>query len=317
MSLSTVERVLAQAGGGGLAREVHFHVMGEPLLHPDLAAAVRAARRNGMEAWVTTNGSLLGPAPLDELMDAGLSRLTISLQTPDAATFGLRGSASLPFDEYERRVAGTARAFMAGEGGAKLSLCFFVNPLRRFLAPDPPDARVARSGKELRAQLGRWVELIARGTPREGEIPAILARTRRAGVLKENVIPIAPRADFRVRVLGNWAEHFDLPVTPARFGYCPGLADNFGILWNGDYVFCCTDFDGKTSSANVADTSIAGYLASPEVQRAASAFRRFRVAHPHCRACLGERHPLASLFRQFGSILYFKLYRKALAPAGE
>lgn len=55
------------------------------------------------------------------------------------------------------------------------------------------------------------------------------------------------------------------------------------------------------------------FLSLPEVQRIARGFRRFRVVHPYCRACLGERGVMDSAFRQVGSILYFKLYRKLLA----
>lgn len=186
MPLSMVDEILAQAGRGRIASQVHFHLMGEPVLYPGLPEAVRLARRHGMEAWVTTNGSILTRELLDALLAAGLSHLA----------------------------------------------------------------------------------------------------------------------------LGNWAGHFDLPIRTARFGYCPGIVENFGILWNGDYVICCTDYDGRTVSANFAGTPIRDWLALPEVQRVAEGFRRLRVVHPHCALCLGERRPLDSLFRQFGSICYHKIYRR-------
>ena len=58
MPLSMVDDLLAQAGQDGLARQVHFHIMGEPLLHPDLAEAIGIARRNDMEAWIITHPAL-------------------------------------------------------------------------------------------------------------------------------------------------------------------------------------------------------------------------------------------------------------------
>jgi hypothetical protein len=128
--------------------------------------------------------------------------------------------------------------------------------------------------------------------------------------LKESLIPISEQIDFRVRILGNWGGHFDLEITPARFGYCPGLSENFGILWNGDYVICCTDFDGRTVLANFSRTPIMEYLALPEVRSIAKGFRRYRIMHPYCKLCLGDSNPLFSLMRQFGSIVYFKFYRK-------
>lgn len=312
MPLPMVERILFQAGQEGLARQAHFHVMGEPLLYPDLSAAIRLARRNGMEAWVTTNGSLLTPRLLGELRKAGLSHLAISLQTPDAPTFALRGSRLLSFEQYRERLIGTVRAFLSHGAGMHLSICFLTSPLRRLLVPDAPQMRVTESGKELRAQMRRWVEWIFGGTVFEGQIPRLLARVRRAGILKESCLPLSEQLDFRVRVLGNWAGHFEGPIVPARFGYCPGLSENFGILWNGDYVICCADYDGKTVLANVSETPLREYLSLSTVQEIAGGFRRYRVVHPHCRECLGDRHPVSSLLRQAGSIVYFQVYRKLM-----
>jgi hypothetical protein len=172
--------------------------------------------------------------------------------------------------------------------------------------------RVAESGSELRAHMGRWVEWIFGGTGYEGQIPRLLARVRKAGILRESRVPLSGDLDFQVRILGNWAGHFEGAIAPARFGYCPGLSENFGILWNGDYVICCTDYDGKTVLGNFAETSIRAYLSLPAVQEIAGAFRRYRVVHPHCRQCLGDRSAASSLVRQLGSIIYFKIYRRLL-----
>lgn len=309
MPLPTVARLLSEAGRGGLARQAHFHVMGEPLLYPDLAEAVRIAHQNGLEAWVTTNGSLLTPGVLVELAEAGLAHLSLSLQTPDAATFALRGARRLAFEAYRERVVAAVRAAVACETEMRLSICFLANPLRRFRAPDAPRLQMAETGRELHAHMGRWVEWIFGGTERAADIPRLLARTRRAGVLREGRIPMTERLDFRVRVLGNWAGHFEGSLMPATFGYCPGLLENLGVLWNGDYVICCTDYDGHTVLANASETTLREYLALPRVQEIAGGFRRCRVVHPHCRRCLGDRSFASALARQVGSILYFKVYR--------
>jgi len=314
MEFGLLERVLSDAAG--VASEIHFHVMGEPALYPRLGEAVRLAARRGFVPSVTTNGSLLSPRAAEELGECGVEHITVSVQTPDPDSFRLRGAPGLTFRDYRARIVETCRSFLGNPPGKRLTLVFLTNPLGRFLAPDPPRGNVPDTGRTLRAHLSGWAEEIVRGTPREAGLPDILRRIRKAGVLKENVIPLSDRVEFRVRILGNWAEHFELPIVPAKFGYCPGLVENFGILWNGDYVICCTDFDGRTVMANHADTSIREYLALPEVQEIAAGFRRFRVRHPHCGICLGERGAVHSALRQFGSIVYFKVYRKMFDRAG-
>ena len=263
-----------------------------------------------MEAWVTTNGSLLTPELLTDLGGAGLSHLTISLQTPDASTFTLRGSRLFSFEDYRERLVRAARWVVQGELGVHLSVCFLSNPLHRFRAPGASPMRVGESGAELRAHMRRWMEWIFSDTSLAGQIPDLRLRIKKAGILKEGCISLMPRLDFRVRALGNWAGHFEHPIVPARFGYCPGLTEHFGVLWNGDYVFCCTDYDGKTALANVSRTGLRDYFTLPEVQGVAGGFQRYRVVHPHCRQCLGDRHPVSAFLRQAGSILYFRVYRR-------
>jgi uncharacterized Fe-S cluster-containing radical SAM superfamily protein len=61
---------------------------GEPLLHPDIVALVREARRHGTICTLNTNGLLLTPALIQQLNKAGLDYLWMSIDntTPDEAS---------------------------------------------------------------------------------------------------------------------------------------------------------------------------------------------------------------------------------------
>jgi MoaA/NifB/PqqE/SkfB family radical SAM enzyme len=56
---------------------------GEPMLHPDLSAIVKQAAELGMKVMLVTNGALLKPHRIRELVEAGLSSFIVSV---DAAT---------------------------------------------------------------------------------------------------------------------------------------------------------------------------------------------------------------------------------------
>ncbi|MEP6482942.1 MAG: GTP 3',8-cyclase MoaA [Rudaea sp.] len=92
---------------------------GEPLLRRDLPSLVRMLSRvEGIEdVALTTNGTLL-PRFAQDLRDAGLQRLTVSVDTLDPATFrqlsGGRG-------EIGEALAGIAAAEQAGFGPIKLN----------------------------------------------------------------------------------------------------------------------------------------------------------------------------------------------------
>lgn len=83
LDLATVKVVLTDAREAGV-RSVRLYG-GEPLLHPDLPAMVRAGTELGLDMYVTTNGSLLDKR-IDDLWAAGLRWLTIGFYG-EAGTF--------------------------------------------------------------------------------------------------------------------------------------------------------------------------------------------------------------------------------------
>ncbi len=58
---------------------IFFGGMGEPLFHRDILAMVRLAAETGAEVELLTNGTLLSEDMINGLMDAGLTRLWISI----------------------------------------------------------------------------------------------------------------------------------------------------------------------------------------------------------------------------------------------
>ena len=70
-----------------------------------------------------------------------------------------------------------------------------------------------------------------------------------------------------------------------RDTYCPAPYDQFVIQWNGDVVTCCTDYEGRTKTANVFASSIEDIWKSETLQPAQAghargpAARRLREVH--------------------------------------
>ncbi|MFQ5901856.1 MAG: SPASM domain-containing protein, partial [Thermodesulfobacteriota bacterium] len=169
------------------------------------------------------------------------------------------------------------------------------------------------TSRDLRRHLLRWSESILKGATFENNLEKIHKRLRWIGSFRENSITLCPNLTFETRIMGDWAVHSLNNGVKAKIGFCPGIQENFGILWNGDIVFCCVDYEGKTVVSNVRDTSITDYLRSIQVQQVVKGFNRFRVTHPHCQRCMGDKNYLNTFVRQIGSILYFKGYRKVFS----
>jgi len=67
---------------------VKLSYRGEPLLHKDICKMVHYAKKNGvLDVYFNTNGMLLSEEVSNELIDAGLNRISISIEGVDAASF--------------------------------------------------------------------------------------------------------------------------------------------------------------------------------------------------------------------------------------
>jgi sulfatase maturation enzyme AslB (radical SAM superfamily) len=309
MAAETAKAILDEAGRTAVAKTIHFHVMGEPTLHPYLVEIVSHASGKGLKTCLTTNGSRLDLPLLKELEAAGIDRIIISLQTPDEKTFALRGTRGLSFGDYADRVMGIARQFLDISGETALTISFLSSPLRRLIIPIYPEVSIADTSHDLKKHLQSWADSIITGTTVENRRADIVKQIKKIHSFRENMIRLTERLSFHTRIMGDWSVHFDRENVNAAFGYCPGLQDNFGILWNGDYTFCCTDFDARTSTGNFKEMPIAEYLESKAVQDTVREFNRFRVKHRYCKQCLGDRNILNAVVKQIGSICYFKFFR--------
>ena len=83
---------------------LYFHLMGEPLLHPDLQEFLRMAGEAGFKVILTTNGTLLPKQREMLLSSPGLYKVNISLHAFEA------NDLSVPFEEYLRGCFAFGRA---------------------------------------------------------------------------------------------------------------------------------------------------------------------------------------------------------------
>lgn len=61
-------------------RYIYYHLMGEPLTHPQLHEFIKMAGESGYKSIITTNGTLLRKRG-DELLSAGLHKINISVHS--------------------------------------------------------------------------------------------------------------------------------------------------------------------------------------------------------------------------------------------
>jgi MoaA/NifB/PqqE/SkfB family radical SAM enzyme len=73
-------------------RHVELQGEGEPLLHPRLFEMARAARDRGAKVSFITNGSLFRAEAVAGILDAGIEKVMVSIESPEAGEFhAIRG----------------------------------------------------------------------------------------------------------------------------------------------------------------------------------------------------------------------------------
>lgn len=64
----------------GVTKYIYFHILGEPLTHPELSEMIKYATDKGYKCAVTTNGTLFDKVGC-ELLDCGVYKINVSLHS--------------------------------------------------------------------------------------------------------------------------------------------------------------------------------------------------------------------------------------------
>jgi MoaA/NifB/PqqE/SkfB family radical SAM enzyme len=227
---------------------LYFHLMGEPLLHPRLDELLTLADGLGFRVMLTTNGTLLGR--WREVLPAApaLEKVSISLHCLEANQCGLA------LDDY-------------------LALCL-----------DMAQA-LSRVGKKCGLRL--W-NLDGAGTVGENR-----DNDRILAALEERFHKPWQEGRRGTRlaegVYLEWGERFDWPDLNApeggQSGFCYGLRDQVGVLWDGTVVPCCLDHEGDIPLGNLFRQELGEILDGPRARAIYDGFSRRQAVEELCRKC--------------------------------
>ena len=96
----------------GYTNYIYYHLMGEPLTHPDLPEFLTMAKESGFRSVITTNGTLLSRRGA-EILAAGVHKVSISLHS-------FEGQDNDAHESYIRQIAEFSQA--AADCGTIISL---------------------------------------------------------------------------------------------------------------------------------------------------------------------------------------------------
>lgn len=227
---------------------LYFHLMGEPLLHPQLDTLLDIAHGLSFRVILTTNGTLLGRWA--ELLPAApaLEKINISLHCLEANQCGLTLEGYL------------AHCIAAAQG-------------------------LSRQGK--RCGLRLWnldgSDTVGQNTD-NGRILAALEQAfplpwpsgRRGTQLAQGVyLEWGEKFD--------WPD-LSAPESGCA-GFCYGLRDQVGVLCDGTVVPCCLDHEGDIPLGNLFERELKEILEGPRAKAIYEGFSQRRATEELCRKC--------------------------------
>ncbi|MFZ1948001.1 MAG: radical SAM/SPASM domain-containing protein [bacterium] len=309
-------KIIDEVAATGIAGRLTFHLMGEPMLHPNWHEIIGYAAGKGLETAFSTNASRADHETLDKLFGLPITHIVLSLQTPTPETFGLRRAGKLTFDDY---TAGIRRAVRKKfEKGSEVLLdldLLNTSPFVRDAIALRGDIRAVESDQAAKAVVREWVAFAAEVNREFGLnfTPPANAQIERLSLRKDFCFEILPRVHISTRKATTWANTFSSGkrIIPARIGGCSSLRDQCGILWNGELVLCCGDYDARTALGNVREKPIADILSGDYARRIRRNFALGILTHPYCRTCRGAPSVRTLLIKQLGTLVVhnLRLYR--------
>jgi len=229
----------------GHVKYLYLHVMGEPLLHPQLEEILALAAEMGFRVCLTTNGTLVGEKGRAVLASPCVHKVSVSLHSAE-------GNGAGEISRYLSEVWDfSVRA--AGQG----IICAL-----RLWNIGGADARNEEILTFLAGKMGHWPL----------ELPQPRPGSRRLG---ENLyLEQAEKFD--------WPD-LDAPETGTRF--CLGLRDQVAVLCDGTVVPCCLDHEGDIPLGNLLELELSDILESSRARAIYRGFSDGKPSEELCRRC--------------------------------
>jgi MoaA/NifB/PqqE/SkfB family radical SAM enzyme len=251
IELDLFEKIIRQVAP--ITDQVCFHLMGDPLVHPELARLVEICARYQTPIFMVTNGVLLREPQAELLLNPAFRQVCFSLHSF--------------FDNFKDRDPSQYlnRIFAYTETAFERRPDLYIN-YRLWNLEDPNG-----TGAKNREMLKRIEEHFG--------VEISSARD----VRQKKSLKIKNRLYLHFDTEFVWPA-LDLPVL-GEAGTCYGLSSHFGILVDGTVVPCCLDKEGAIPLGNICDQPIADILGSPRSQAILEGFRRGKLVEDLCKRC--------------------------------
>ncbi len=252
MSCEKFESILKEIDP--LTEYLYFHLMGEPLLHPELEKLLAIAERYNKKVVITTNGTLISIRQNIILKSKAIYKVVFSLHSFES------NSSEISMVEYLSNI---------------ISFCKSANDNTNIITA----MRLWNFDKN---------ELKGENTLNDEILEVI---SKEFDIEKPNNDKLIGNRGLKLfnRIYLQTAQRFEWPdknkgiITDKIF--CYGLRDHFGIQVDGTVVPCCLDNNGGIPLGNIFKEKINDILESDKAQNIFDGFSNRQACEELCKRC--------------------------------
>lgn len=233
-----------------LTNTICLHLMGEPLLHPNIKEIFEICNKKNLNVYLTTNGTLI-KKNLDLLKSGCAKRISVSLHSFEA------NNSPNSLDEYLDNTIISCKE----------------------ITDNSPTYIEFRLWNETS-------DKTAKNTLNKNIIEKI-NKTFNTTLATQN---LQGHISITDKVYISFADTFEWPINTESqeknsTKFCYALRSHFGILCDGTVVACCLDNEGKLAIGNIFKSKICDILNSPRAQNIYKGFTSRNITEEFCKTC--------------------------------
>jgi radical SAM protein with 4Fe4S-binding SPASM domain len=243
---------------------IYLHLLGEPLLHPELKTILDLSYDKNLKVNITTNGTLIDKTEDVLLTSKAVRQINYSLHSFEGNN---------PNDSLENYVGKILDFILLSK--EKTSI---ISALRLWNLPGSSNSIDAIEEANNKENL-KIYNLIAERFN--------ISENLKEELLKESGIKLMDKVYLNLSHKFNWPDK-TIPALSEN-GFCYGLRDHLGILVDGTVVPCCLDNEGTINLGNIFETPMSEILQSKKATDIYEGFSKREVVEELCKRC-GYRH---------------------------
>ncbi len=233
-----------------LTNTICLHLMGEPLLHPNISQIFEICNAKNLKVHLTTNGTLI-KQNLDLLKSGCAKKISVSLHS-----------------------------FEANNN---------ANSLQNYLQDTLSSCKQIAENSPTYIEFRLWNESSDESAKNSlnKKILEVIDKTFNTNLL---TMELQRNTRITDKIILSLADVFEWPINTEHKAknsvkFCYGLRSHFGILCDGTVVACCLDGEGKLALGNIFEDSISNILNCTRAQNIYKGFTDRNTTEEFCKTC--------------------------------